>query len=186
MTTFDSIEKSIARVMRRHDMTDQERQKFIDEAIQGKNPKLPKPPGKTKKGAEEVFYSHNDKYTFTGETLVKDGFTLRQIQSRRAIGNIPAKLVGGWIGSESNLCALSPAWVFPDSFVYDKARVSGLGRVYSGSIVRGWATVSEKAKLHGRCLIEGNARILGNASLMDVHATEGEWTGKHFGDRDQD
>jgi carbonic anhydrase/acetyltransferase-like protein (isoleucine patch superfamily) len=101
----------------------------------------------------------------------------------KAIGNIPQGLVGGWIGSEANLCTLSPAWVFADSFVYEKAHVSGMSRIYSGSAVRGHATVSEKARINGQCLIEGNARILGNANLMDIHATEGEWTGKHFGNR---
>lgn len=160
--------------MRRHDLSDREKQTFIDDAIQGKSPKL---------ATLQTLPSYNEKYTFTGETTVKDGTTLHQIQALKALGSIPQGLVGGWIGSEANLCTLSPAWVFADSFVYEKAHVSGLSRIYTGSVVRGQATVSEKASLHGQCLIEGSARVFKNASLMDVHFTQGEWTGKHFGNR---
>jgi len=90
------------------------------------------------------------KYSFTGETRVIFGITLRKIKYETGEE-------GGWIEKEANL------------FVYGDARVSGDAQVY------GNAQVSGNAQVYGNARVSGDARVYGDAwakTPLCIHGTK--------------
>lgn len=80
-----------------------------------------------------------DYYTFTGNTITREGRTLRQIQATRDIArhNVQAGDIGGYIEHPENLTEES--WVTPHAEVYGDACV------WYQSLISGRATVCDEA-----------------------------------------
>jgi len=96
----------------------------------------------------------NNKYEFTGQTIVSFGITLKQIR-RKSDG-----LIGGYIESEKNLSFDGDSWVS------GKAQVSGNAQVYGNAQVSGNALVFGNAQVYGDALVFGNALVYGNALVF--------------------
>ena len=56
------------------------------------------------------------KYSFTGETKVVFGITLKQIKAEASFGCVVKGEVGGWIEKSENLDSSGDAWVFGDAW----------------------------------------------------------------------
>ena len=72
----------------------------------------------------------NNKYEFTGDTLVADdGAVLHRIKALVSLADVDAGDLGGWIEKEENLDSSGDAWLHGDAQVYGNARVSGDAQV---------------------------------------------------------
>ena len=94
------------------------------------------------------------KYSFTGETKVLFGVTLKRIK-RDDTGE-----VGGWIEKDANLSVSGNAWVSGNAQVFGDALVSGNAQVF------GNAQVSGDARVFGNAQVSGDARVFGAISIM--------------------
>lgn len=83
--------------------------------------------------------------------LIKDEFKLvydrelHPIEAMEDCGEIRKGDRGGWIESESNLSQDGKCWIFPDSCVYDSARVTEDAWVKGESYVYDYAKISGKS-----------------------------------------
>ena len=117
--------------------------------------------------------AEQEKYRFTGKTMMYDGHKLHRICAVKDFGNVKAGTLGGWIESEANLSHDNDAWVADQAIVYENAVVSDF------AVVGGRAVVHDNAKVHDNaevcddaCISEDadigcDARIIGEADITD-------------------
>ena len=99
------------------------------------------------------------KYRLTDETRVVNGRTLHRIEK------LEGGEKGGFIETEQNLSQTGAAWVHPDGFAFENARVvedgQVYGRVYGNAAIRGNAEIYGEA--FGSCVIGDHVKIHGKA-----------------------
>ena len=109
------------------------------------------------------------KYEFTGETKVFPRHTLRRIRALVAVGkDVRPGDLGGWIESEDNLAQDGDAWVYDEAKVFGRALVRGSARVADRAQVCN-AWVYQRAKVYGDALVCEQAKVYGDA-LVYGHA----------------
>lgn len=131
------------------------------------------------------------RYTFTGETRVVNGVTLRRICAAEdfcvalcnrfafeyfdcrfddAIFVIKKGTLGGWLEKSSNLEQNSLAWVMNNACVYGNARVTDgaivcdFAKVYGDALVKGFSLICNNAEVNG-ALVGDHARVSDNAKV---------------------
>jgi NDP-sugar pyrophosphorylase family protein len=115
------------------------------------------------------------KYEFTEITVNDAGFIMHQIRALKDFDDVKAGDLGGFIRDESNLSHKGNCWVYPGSFIGNKARVTGNAKVKGGSVVRNTARVYENAVIDNGADIYTAARIHGNAYVggqLEVNRSE--------------
>lgn len=113
-----------------------------------------------------------EKYRFTGKTMMYDGHKLRRIRAVKDFGNVKAGTLGGWIESEANLTHDNDAWVADQAIVYENAVVSDFAVVGGRAVVHGNAKVHDNAEVGDAYIGEDadigcDARIVGEADITD-------------------
>ena len=78
------------------------------------------------------------KYEMIKDDCIKyKGHILYRIIALFNFGNVEKGELGGYIESEYNLSHTGDCWIYGDSKVYKKAKVTGNAKIYPGSIVCG-------------------------------------------------
>lgn len=126
------------------------------------------------------------KYKLTEEAIEYFGRTLYRIRAVKEIKNgtavvLPGEL-GGFIEKEENLSQDGNSWVFPDSYVYDNARVKenacvNGSRVYGEAIIAGNATVINSN-------VDGNSCVCDSAVVVDSTISGQAYVGQYAGVED--
>lgn len=65
------------------------------------------------------------KYELTDEVLKHAGRVLHRIKAVSSFGDVKEGDLGGWVESEDNLSQEGECWLYGESKVYERARVSG-------------------------------------------------------------
>ena len=127
----------------------------------------------------------NEKFELTKESkIAKDGttklFRIKCVKTfeNKAVGQIKAGTVGGWIESLSTRKGFArvsgDAWVFGDAEVYGNARVSGDAWVFGNAEVSGDAWVFGNAWVSGDAEVSGDAWVFGNAEVFGNARVSGD------------
>lgn len=114
------------------------------------------------------------------DTIEVDGRTLYRIKSLKRFNDVFVGDLGGYVESEQNLSHEYNCWIYNNSMVYDKAKITynamvrGYNcRVYESAWIYGNATiydsveVSGDAEVYDWARIYNNVKIFGNAKVCD-------------------
>ncbi|WP_455668239.1 hypothetical protein [Phocaeicola sp.] len=108
-----------------------------------------------------------EKYEFTGQTIIWNNITLHRIRAIRDFGTVNAGTLGGWIESEDNLSHNGNAWVSDNAKVFNSARVAENAKVMDNATVYDNAKILDNAHIYGNAGIYGGAGIYGSAVIRD-------------------
>ena len=102
------------------------------------------------------------KYELTDETKKINGKTLYRIKALKNLeyDNIKAGDLGGFVEKEKNLSHYGNCWIYHNSCVYDKARVSGNAKII------GECNIYDRAKISDNAWVE-NSEIFNDAYIFD-------------------
>ena len=83
------------------------------------------------------------KYELTQNTFTVAMEDLYQIKALQDFGDVKAGDLGGYIKSEKNLSQKGDCWVYPGSFAYEDASVTGSSKIMNGAHVCGNAEIDD-------------------------------------------
>ena len=102
------------------------------------------------------------KFELTNETKIINGKTLYRIKALKNFeyDNIKIGDLGGFVEKEKNLSQYGNCWIYHNSCVYDKARISGNAKII------GECNIYDRAKISDNAWIE-NSEIFNDAYIFD-------------------
>lgn len=108
------------------------------------------------------------KFTLTNEIQSIDGVTLYRIKALHAFDNMKAGDCGAWIEHEDNLAQEAIFWIYDESRVYGKERVSIKAKIANNAAVYG------RARVFGAARIADNVQVFGRAHVYDDAKISGQ------------
>ena len=124
------------------------------------------------------------KYELEESTIQYGERKLHRIRALRDFGNVKKGDIGGFVESESNLSHEGTCWIYDNTKVYDKARVSDNATIHGDTIIKDRALVCDNASIYGNAIIRDNtivkcnSEICGNAVLKDNQVLMGKLISK--------
>ena len=83
------------------------------------------------------------KYELTQNTFTIAMEDLYQIKALQDFGDVKAGDLGGYIKSEKNLSQKGDCWVYPGSFAYEDATITGSSKILNGAHICGNAEIDD-------------------------------------------